>query len=58
MLLVSPEKVFLFQRYLNFCVDFKVIRKNIIDTKLASYFTKVTARPSFTELRVSKRDNK
>ena len=36
----------------------KVFSKNIKETTLVSYFTKVTARSSFTRLRVIKRINR
>ena len=35
----------------------KVFAKNIKETSLARYFVKVTARPSFTQLRVIRRIN-
>ena len=40
----NPGNVILFQ--------IKVFTKNINETKLARYFIKVTARPSFAQLRV------
>ena len=44
------EKVILFQ--------IKVFCKNIKETTLARYFIKVTAHPSFTQLRVIRRINR
>ena len=40
MAFISPEKLFLFSRYLNFCLDFFVIYKNgfIRKTRLISKF--------------------
>ena len=41
MLFISPQKLFLFSRYLNFCLDFLVMQKNdlIRKMRLISKFT-------------------
>ena len=47
MLFISPSKLFLFSRYLNFCLDFLVMSKNALirKTRLISKF--MTSQPGY-----------
>ena len=54
----SSEKFTKFDANNAILFQIKIFGKNIKETTLASYITKVTARPSFTQFRVIKQINR
>ena len=47
MLFISPSKLFLFSRYLNFCLDFLIMSKNALIRKIRLISKFMTSQPGY-----------